>query len=72
MGLSIREAAHVRVTCDGCQTATAEVCGKRNPTTMAREAAVTKFKAVGWHHDPGRHHGSARAENDAESSGSGR
>ena len=72
MPLSIRDAAHVRVTCDGCHTASAEVCGKRDPPVMARVAAIRKFKEVGWHHDAGRHHTSARAEKDSEASGSGR
>jgi hypothetical protein len=70
--LSMLEAAHLRVTCDSCRTASAEVCGKRDLPVMARVAAVRKFKAVGWHHDPGRHHTSARAENNSESIGSGR
>jgi hypothetical protein len=47
------EAAHLRVTCDACRTATAEVCGKRDLPVMARVAAIRKFRAVGWHHDPG-------------------
>ena len=66
------EAAHVRVTCDACRTESAEVCGKRDLPVMARVAAVRKFKAVGWHHDPGRLQGSARSEKDSEASGSGR
>jgi hypothetical protein len=45
------EAAHIRVTCDGCGSNTAEVCGKRDLPTMARVAAVRKFLAVGWQHD---------------------
>jgi hypothetical protein len=39
---------------------------------MARVAAVRKFKTVGWHHDPGRDHRSARSEKESEASGSGR
>jgi hypothetical protein len=66
------EAAHLRVICDACRTASAEVCGKRDLPVMARVAAVRKFKAVGWHHDPGRNHSSARSEKEAETSGSGR
>jgi hypothetical protein len=72
MALQLVEAAHVRVVCDGCRSATAEVCGKRDLPVMARVAAMRKFKAVGWHHDPGHRHTSARAEKDSESSGSGR
>jgi hypothetical protein len=72
VSLQAIEAAHISVTCDSCRTETAEVCGKRDPPTMARVAAVRKFKAAGWHHDAGRRHPSARAEKDAETSGSGR
>jgi hypothetical protein len=53
--LQLIEAAHLRVTCDACRTASAEVCGKRDLPVMARVAAVRKFKAVGWHNDPGDH-----------------
>jgi hypothetical protein len=69
--LQLVQASHVRVTCDACGTASAEVCGKREPPLKARIAAVQKFKDVGWHHDPGRR-ASARAEHDAEATGSGR
>lgn len=65
------EAAHVRVVCDACRGVSAEVCGKRDLPVMARVAAVRKFKAVGWHHDPGRP-ASARAEKESDSSGSGK
>ncbi len=47
---------------NACRTASAEVCGKRDLPVMARVAAMRKFKAVGWHHDPGRDHRSARSE----------
>jgi hypothetical protein len=70
--LQVVEAAHLRVTCDACRTATAEVCGKRDLPVAARVAAIRKFNEVGWHHDPGSHHASARAEKESESSGSGR
>jgi len=70
--LQVVEAAHVRVTCDTCRTASAEVCGKRDVPTMARVAAMRKLKAVGWHPDPGGQRSSARAERDSEASGSGR
>lgn len=53
MALQVIEAAHVRVTCDACRTASAEVCGKRDLPVMACVAAIRKFKAVGWHNDPG-------------------
>jgi hypothetical protein len=69
---TLSSATHVRVTCDSCRTATAEVCGKRDPPFMARVAAVRKFKTVGWHHDAGSNATSARALKDAEASGSGR
>ena len=72
MALQVLEAAHLRVTCDACRTATAEVCGKRDLPVAARVAAIRKFKMVGWHNDPGGNHSSARAESDAASSGSGR
>ena len=38
---------------------------------MARVAAVRKFKASGWHHDPGQY-GRPKAIDDAERDGSGR
>ncbi len=41
MALEPIEAAHLRVTCD--------------LPVMARVAAVRKFKAAGWHNDPGEH-----------------
>ena len=72
MGLHAIEAAHIRVTCDRCGTETAEVCGKRDLPTMARVAAVRKFKASGWHLDAGPRAPSARAEKDAEAHGVGR
>jgi hypothetical protein len=53
MPLQLLQAAHVRVICDSCRTATAEVCGKRDLPVMARVAAVRKFKSVGWHLDVG-------------------
>jgi hypothetical protein len=71
MSLQTVQAAHLRVVCDGCGSATAEVCGKRDPPVMARVAAVRKFKAVGWHNDPPAR-ASARAEKDADASGYGR
>jgi hypothetical protein len=72
VALQLVETAHIRVTCDSCSTATAEVCGKRDLPVMARVAAVRKFKAVGWHHDPSHRHTSARAVNESESDGAGR
>jgi hypothetical protein len=65
------EATHVRVVCDSCRTASAEICGKRNLPLMVRATAITKFQAAGWHHDPG---GSVRlkAFEQAERDGSGR
>ena len=70
--LQLIEASHVRVTCDACRTASAEVCGKRALAATAKATASPKFKAVGWHHDPSPHAASARAEHEAERSGSGR
>ena len=72
MALEAVEAKHIRVVCDACRSATAEVCGKRDPPFMARVVAVRKFKAVGWHHDPRSKSASARAEKESDSSGSGR
>ncbi|HLK36145.1 MAG TPA: hypothetical protein VKU41_05290, partial [Polyangiaceae bacterium] len=66
------EATHVRVVCDGCRSASAESCGKRDVPTLARIAAVKRFRDFGWHHDPGRRHLSARSENDSEIHGTGR
>lgn len=65
------EAAHVRVACDSCGV-TAEVCGRRDLPVMARVAAVRKFHAIGWHHDPGVRAPSARAEKDSNAMGSGK
>lgn len=45
MALLLVEAAYVRVVCDACRTASAEVCGKRDPPVMARVAAMRQFKA---------------------------
>jgi len=64
-------ATHVRVTCDACRKKTAEICAKRELDITARIAAVPKFLAAGWHHDPGRH-GRSRALELAEREGSGR
>jgi hypothetical protein len=69
--LELVEATHLRVVCDACRTATAELCGKRELPGPARASAVRKFKNAGWHHDPGNRV-SARAEKDSEASGSGR
>ncbi len=71
MALAVVQAAHLRVVCDGCRRASAEVCGKRDVPVMARVAAVRKFKSVGWHHDPGQY-GRAKTLDDAEREGSGR
>jgi hypothetical protein len=57
--LETLSAAHIRVTCDDCRSADAEVCGKRDLPLMARVAAVRKFRAVGWRHEP---HEYTRAE----------
>lgn len=65
-------AAHLRVTCDGCGTNTAEVCGKRDLPTMARVAAVRKFQAVGWHFDPSRRAASTRGQKEASEMGDGK
>jgi hypothetical protein len=40
MPLQTIEAAHLRVVCDACRTATAEVCGKRDLPIAARIAAM--------------------------------
>lgn len=72
MALQVVAAAHIRVACDACRASSAEVCGKRDMPDAAQSAAIRKFEAAGWHHDPGRQHSSARAENESESSGSGR
>ena len=52
MPLESLSAAHIRVTCDACRSADAEVCGKRDLPLMARVAAVRKFRAAGWRHEP--------------------
>jgi hypothetical protein len=69
--LQVIETAHVRVVCDSCRVASAEVCGKRDLPTMARVAAVRKFKSVGWHNDVGEHTRTRTLEQ-AERDGSGR
>ena len=71
MPLQTIEAAHLRVVCDACRTATAEVCGKRDLPIAARIAAMRKFKAVGWHHDAGSDR-RARVLEQMEREGSGR
>jgi hypothetical protein len=71
MPLLTIEAAHLRVVCDSCRTATAEVCGKRDLPVAARIAAMRKFKSVGWHHDPGNS-GRVRVIEQAERDGIGR
>jgi hypothetical protein len=53
VALQLLQAAHIRVVCDACRTASAEICGKRDLPIAARVAAMRKFLAVGWHHDPG-------------------
>jgi hypothetical protein len=68
--LVVLEAAHLRVICDACRTATAEVCGKRDLPVVARVAAMRKFRAAGWHHDPGDHARTKTLEQ-AEKDGSG-
>jgi hypothetical protein len=68
--LQVVEAVHVRVTCDGCQKATAEVCAKRELGPAARASAVRKFRDVGWHHDPSTHR--SREHDMALRDGSGR
>lgn len=52
MPLETLSAAHIRVPCDACRTADAEVCGERDLPLMARVAAVRKFRAAGWRHEP--------------------
>jgi hypothetical protein len=53
--LELIDAVHVRVICDGCGHASAEVCGKRELATAARAMATHKFHAFGWHQDPATH-----------------
>jgi hypothetical protein len=69
--LAVVYSTHVRVLCDACETATAEVYGARDLPVMATVAAVRKFKSVGWHHDPGRDL-RAKLVDDAERTGWGR
>jgi hypothetical protein len=71
LGLTLVDAVHVRVVCDSCRTATAEVCAKRALAVEARLQAVPKFRAVGWHHDAG-FEGRTRAIEQAQRVGSGR
>ncbi len=44
----------IRVLCDGCGTESAEVYGAKDMPVMATVAALRKFKAVGWRHEPTR------------------
>jgi hypothetical protein len=53
--LLLVQATHLRVVCDSCRTANAEVCGKRDAPAAARIAAIRKLKDHGWHHDAGEH-----------------
>jgi len=71
MGLLLKEATHIRVVCDACRKASAEVCGKRELAVTARLTAVAKFKSIGWHQDPGSY-GRPSALDQAERDGSGR
>ena len=66
------DAVHIRVTCDGCREASAELCAKRQTASAFRLSAVTIFKRNGWHHDANPRAASARAEKDSEANGSGR
>jgi hypothetical protein len=72
MALAIVRASHLRVTCDSCRAATAEVCGRRDLPGMARVAAVRKFKSVGWHHDGAEVVPSERAGTVVDATGAGR
>ena len=69
--LLLVQATHVRVVCDACRTASAEVCAKRELPVTVRASAVPKFRKAGWHHDAGR---DARAPTleQAERDGTGR
>jgi hypothetical protein len=71
MPLAAIDAAHLRVTCDACGVSSAEVCGKRDPPVMARVAAIRKFRAAGWHHDPGRQ-ARMRTQEEVEREGTGK
>jgi len=71
MALLFIQASHIRVVCDACGTASAELCGKREFAITARANAVHKFRAHGWHHDP-TDRGRQRAVETAEREGSGR
>jgi len=53
VALAVVDGIHIRVTCDACRSANAEVCTRRDLPVMARVAASRKFREVGWHHDPG-------------------
>lgn len=66
MPLATVSATHVRVSCDACRSASAEVCGRRELEVFARTEAVTKFRRAGWHNDTGR------IKDDRRSDGSGR
>jgi hypothetical protein len=46
VAVQVVDAAHIRVMCDACRTATAEVCDKRNLPVVARVAAIRKFTEV--------------------------
>ena len=65
------DACHIRVVCDACRVASAEVCGKRDLPIAATVSAIRKFKANGWHHDAGQNMRQKSVE-DAERTGSGR
>jgi hypothetical protein len=65
------EASHVRVICDACREATAEVCGRRELVVSLKMTAVPKFKKAGWHHDPGEY-GRMRSLEQAQREGTGR
>jgi len=71
MGISVVDATHVRVVCDACREASAEVCGRREIAIVARTSAVEKFRRAGWHHDAGTYT-RARSSEQMERAGAGR
>lgn len=68
MAMLDTQGAHVRVQCDNCRVADAEVCCLREVGNAARKLAVEKFKRAGWHHDPAR----TRDRYDGQTIGGGR
>jgi hypothetical protein len=71
VALALVDDIHIRVTCDACRSAVAEICTQRDLPVMARVAAARKFREAGWHQDRG-YHSTSKTLEDVERAGAGR